>query len=98
MEIRELGAALRGAASQADSGSGTRGAGSADFAALLGNLVADANRAQLDASDKARGLAKGDAGIVETVLALDKADISLKMVMAVRDRAIEAYQTIMRSL
>ena len=45
---------------------------------------------------QARALAEGEGDTVETMLALSRAELSLQLVTQVRDRALEAYQEIMR--
>ncbi len=42
------------------------------------------------------GAVKGAANVHETMIQMEKADLSLRMMLRVRDKAISAYQEIMR--
>ncbi len=68
------------------------------FSGLIEQLIGSTNKAQLDANDKAEKLANGEAGTVETVLAIHKADLSLRLMLEVRNRALQAYQEITRAV
>ncbi len=68
------------------------------FAELVTGLLAEVNEKQNVAADNAEGLAKGEVGITDTVVALNEADLSLRMMMQIRDRAIDAYQRILRTI
>lgn len=74
----------------------TGGSSRSGFAERLGALLTEADRAQQDAETQARALAEGEGDTVETMLALSRAELSLQLVTQVRDRALEAYQEIMR--
>ncbi len=56
------------------------------------------NEKQNAAADDAEGLARGEVGIMDAVISLNEADLSLRMMMQIRDRALESYQRIMRSI
>lgn len=69
--------------------------------ATLGNVVkdfvVDTNVQQLEADKSVEMLATGQSDSVhETMLALTKADLSLRVFMEVRNKVIEAYQDVMR--
>ena len=66
------------------------------FGERLGSALAEANQAQHAAEAAGQGLATGEVDIVETMVALGKADLSLRFVVALRNRALEAYTEIMR--
>ena len=68
------------------------------FADIVAGLVGDVNEAQNKAQDNSIGLAKGEVGIMETVVSLNEADLSLRMMMQLRDRALDAYQRILRTI
>ena len=68
--------------------------GGLDFAGLVKDLIVDTNRAQNEAQRLSQDLAKGEADIVETVVALDKADLSLRLAVEVRNRVLAAWQEI----
>jgi flagellar hook-basal body complex protein FliE len=67
-----------------------------NFADLVTKLIETADEATKIGVEKGRELAVGEAGMVETVLALNRADIELRYVVELRNRALEAYKTIMR--
>ena len=68
------------------------------FAELVSGLMADVNQKQNTAEANAVGLAKGEVGIMDTVVSLNEADLSLRMMMQIRDRAIDSYQRILRTI
>ena len=68
------------------------------FAEIVSELVDDVNTKQNEANENAVGLAKGEVGIMETVVSLNEADLSLRMMMQLRDRALDAYQRILRTI
>lgn len=66
------------------------------FGELLRRAVADANRAQIEAEEQGRKLAAGETDIVDAMVALSRADVTLRFVVALRDRALEAWREISR--
>jgi flagellar hook-basal body complex protein FliE len=71
--------------------------GAASFAELLGRLVSDVDRLQAEASGAMRGLAAGDVEDLHGVMiALNRADLSLRFLVEIRNRVLEAYQEISR--
>ena len=68
----------------------------ASFAQEIGAVIGDANHALNEAETAARELAQGKADVVETMIALGRADVSLRMVVNLRNRMLESYQEIMR--
>ncbi len=68
------------------------------FAEIVAGLVGEANQKQVEAETAASGLAKGEVDIMDAVVSLNEADLSLRMIMQIRDRALEAYQTILQSI
>ena len=68
------------------------------FAELGSGLISDVNQKQNVAESNAVGLDKGEVGIMDAVVSLNEADLSLRMMMQIRDRAIESYQRILRTL
>lgn len=88
-------AALRGAGANVRSG-GKASAVYSDFAAKLGELVRGADADQKIAEQNAADLAADRGDVVETMVALSKAELSLRTVSEVRNRALEAFNEIMR--
>ncbi len=67
------------------------------FAASLKDAVNAVNTAQKDSDIKMQELATGKSqNIHETMIAAEKADIALRLMVQVRNKMIEAYQEIMR--
>lgn len=89
--IAGLGAAPTLAGIAAPAGAGSFGA------ALQRALTSVADTAQQADRAGAAALA-GNGSITDAVLALSRADMALQAVAAVRDRAVQAYQEVARSL
>jgi flagellar hook-basal body complex protein FliE len=71
-------------------------AGGASFADLLGKAVGKVDGLQLQADGEAEKLALGGGNLHETALALEKADVAMRMLTRVRNKVVEAYQEVMR--
>jgi flagellar hook-basal body complex protein FliE len=70
--------------------------GGEGFGELVGRTLANTNQAQVAAESQVRELAAGRGDVVETMLSLSEADIALRMTLQLRNRALEAYQEILR--
>ncbi|MCB4203750.1 flagellar hook-basal body complex protein FliE [Deferribacterales bacterium Es71-Z0220] len=69
-----------------------------NFGDLLKDALKDVNDAQLNADEAIKKVLNGETqNIHETMIALQKADVSLKLMMEVRNKLLEAYQEIMRT-
>lgn len=67
------------------------------FANMLGNAIEQVNDSQLESNQAAQKLIDGDETDLHNVMiASEKASISLSTAVEVRDKAINAYQSIMR--
>ena len=67
------------------------------FGAVLAESLAQVNALQHEADQAIRELAAGgSATLHETMLALDKADLSFRLMMQVRSKIVEAYQEVLR--
>lgn len=67
------------------------------FASYLEAQLNDVNQVQVEANEAVAAMATGRShNIHETMIALDKADVSFRMLVKVRNKAVEAYQEIMR--
>lgn len=76
-------------------GEGTRKGGAGGFAEALSDAVRSVEGAQLSADDKLRGVTTGQSvDIHGTMIALEEANISLRMMGSVRDKAVEGWQAI----
>jgi flagellar hook-basal body complex protein FliE len=58
-------------------------------------VLEQVNDVMVRADNLASGYAQGKVGLTEAVLAGEKADVMLQTVMAMRNRALAAYQEIM---
>ena len=68
------------------------------FGNVVGRFIEDANLQQVQADQSVARLATGESESVhETMLALAKADLSLRVFMEVRNKVIEAYQQVMQT-
>jgi flagellar hook-basal body complex protein FliE len=81
-------------------GAGTGEAGGAKggtFLDALQNTMEEVNKTQLEADHSIKDLVAGRTkNIHETMLQLQKADLSLKTMMQVRNKVLEAYKEIMK--
>jgi len=69
---------------------------SGSFADALGEALQAVDSAQVGADQEAAKLATGAGNLHETALALEKADLSMRVATKVRNRLVDAYQEIMR--
>lgn len=67
------------------------------FSRLLGEALKEADAVQKNAEHQARELAAGRGDALSAVTAISKADLSLKFVSALRNRALEAFNEIIRT-
>jgi len=89
-EMQALAQQAGGAAPTAKSG-----AQQADFGAVLGKALEDANQLQVSASQKADAFVRGDnISLTDVVVASQKARISFEAVKEVRNKLLDAYREI----
>jgi flagellar hook-basal body complex protein FliE len=68
-----------------------------DFSTHLKNALGDVNDLQQKADQAIQQLAgEGKGDLQETMIALEKADVSFRLMMQIRNKVLEAYQEIMR--
>ena len=68
-----------------------------NFGELLQGTIEKVNAAQKDADSAIKNLVAGRTkNIHETMLTLERADMSLKLMMQVRNKVLEAYREVMR--
>lgn len=68
------------------------------FSEILKKSIEQVNDAQLQADSAIKAAIAGQAtDIHDTMIAIQKADVSLKLMMEVRNKLLEAYQDIMRT-
>ena len=66
------------------------------FKALVKGAIKRVNDAALQADRNIEKMASGKAGIHETMISMQKADISFRFLLQIRNKALEAYREIMR--
>ena len=89
-EIRDSSLSVPNPAAEADKGHKS-------FADTLKDAVQSVNQAQQESDFKMQEIATGkNHNIPEVMIAAEKADISLKLMVQVRNKIIEAYQEIMK--
>lgn len=67
------------------------------FGNVLLDAVNDVNQSMVDANTAVENMLTGKSrNIHETMVALEKADVNLKLMTNIRNKALESYNTIMR--
>ena len=72
------------------------GAGTADFEGALQKAVSSVEQLQQNADEQAGKVAMGEGNLHEMAIALEKADIGLRVMTKARNKLVEAYQEVMR--
>jgi len=71
--------------------------GGGSFASVLESSLSEVNRLQQKADASISALATGNkVGLHETMIAMEEASVSFKLMMQVRNKIVEAYQEVMR--
>lgn len=82
---------------QAKTSSTGRDPNAASFSDVLQESLADVDRMQKDSDQKTIEVATGkDPNLHEAMIAMTKAELSFNLMVQVRNRALEAYQEVMR--
>ena len=68
-----------------------------DFSSLLKQSISAVGRSQMEAGNMAASFERGDPGadIGRTMVAVQKADLSLRAMVAVQSKLVDAYKDIM---
>jgi flagellar hook-basal body complex protein FliE len=78
-------------------GAAAGASGKTSFADVLKDSISEVNRLQQKADASITQLATGGkADLHETMIAMEEASISFKLMMQVRNKIVEAYQEVMR--
>lgn len=85
-----------GEALPAPSGAAGADAGGPSFADALKGAVEDANAKSVEAERQVRALVTGEGSVHEAMIAMQDASVAMEMVLAVRNKVLEAYQEVMR--
>ena len=70
--------------------------GGVSFAQALREALRRANRLQLEADEALRALVAGRIEVHQAVMAVERAELSLRRLLEVRNRLIAAYDELMR--
>ena len=70
--------------------------GAASFTDALGQALAQVEGLQQAGDVQATAAAQGEGNLHEVALALEKADITMRVAAKVRNKLVEAYQEVMR--
>jgi flagellar hook-basal body complex protein FliE len=71
-------------------------ASGASFSRALGDALRSAEALQAGADAEAGKVALGGGNLHEVALALEKADVAMRVLTKVRNKIVEAYQEVMR--
>ena len=67
-----------------------------DFKKMLSNSIQEVNKLQSQANDSVQGMVLGKTDIHTAMINMEKAGISFRLMMAVRNKMISAYEEVMR--
>ena len=73
----------------------TTGTSSSSFSDVLGNAIDSLDSSQQAATNLSLQAATGNASIADVTVASTNADLETQLVTAVRDKAVEAFNSIM---
>jgi len=69
-----------------------------DFSKVLENAISNVNENEINAENSINNFVSGkETSLHNTLIALEKADVSFKLMMQVRNKLMEAYSEIMRT-
>ncbi|MBU0729250.1 MAG: flagellar hook-basal body complex protein FliE [Proteobacteria bacterium] len=78
-------------------GKGVSGAGESGFGDMLKNSIDSVNQKMQEAETSVAGLVSGQhSNIHETMIAMEKANISFRLMTKIQNKVVNAYQEIMR--
>jgi flagellar hook-basal body complex protein FliE len=72
--------------------------GETGFAEAIKGAITRASTLEKQADKSIVNLLRGEADITQTMIALQKADLSMRLVLAVRNKVIEAYREVMHAI
>lgn len=87
---------LRRASGAAQSGAGQADSGGIPFSDLLGDAMGEASKLDNEAQKAVAGLLTGSGvDVHQAMIATEKASIAFELSLAVRNKAVQAYQQVM---
>lgn len=76
----------------------SQGSGTGDFSKILENTLSEVNQAQQTGDKAMADIATGEVkDLHQAAIAIDKAEISMKLMLEVRNKALSAYKEIART-
>lgn len=97
MEIARLNQLLRPTMGAEHSENDANSAGAVQFGQVLADAISRVEQDQVQAEDAAVRLAAGQVDdLAEVMIAAERASLSLGLAVQIRNKALEAYQEIMR--
>jgi len=89
-------AVIAPSAATASASTGSASSGTAPFGDMLKNAVADVDGLEQQASTAVEGMLRGTGvDVHDALIATQKADMSFELALAVRNKAVAAYQQVM---
>lgn len=77
---------------------GAAGAGGDTFSTVLKDSMSKVNELQQGADKAIEGLAKGEVeNVHDTMIAIEKANLSFNLMVQVRNKLVQAYEEVMRT-
>lgn len=96
-EIQKMGFSIPGIGGSIPGATKVTPAAGENFGSMLGQMLQQVETANRQADSAVQGLLTGEAQDIHSVmLAVHKADLSLRMAMEIRNKLVEAYQEVMR--
>lgn len=68
--------------------------GKSDFSKIVKDAIANVNKQEADANKSIADLLQGKGNISETMINLQKVDLSMRYLMLIRNKALQAYKEI----
>jgi flagellar hook-basal body complex protein FliE len=81
---------------RAERGESTPPAPGSDFNKMLSTFIQEVNKLQTQANEAVQGMVLGKTDIHTAMIAMEKSGISFRLMMAVRNKMISAYEEVMR--
>ncbi len=95
--LKNIGTALPSISGEKGNTQAPKSGDALSFTDMVQKAITQINREKLQADEQVRALASGEEiGLAETMVAVAKADISFNLMLQVRNKAISAYQEMLR--
>lgn len=98
MDIKDLAQVPLSVDATANKKASQTNASDGSFGGVLQDSLREVNRLQHEADQAITALATGEnVSVHDTMIAMEKADVSFRLMMEVRNKIVEAYQEILRT-